>query len=254
MAMSWRTASYFSSRPTAATNSSQLLTAIPGTPRHASVRAHSQRHTQARAQAQTRGSFPRRFLAFLFENLCTAPLVCRRPRALPASRTFGGLAPAAKYTYIDAFNGKTVTRETLLRYTFKSRLVNVLIPGFLGETCRPGLILQTLLEGGWGGFGAFTWGCSPRHRGLFLRPRRAKASLGRGHVLLDDSRLRCDRIPIRHSLRRLLGPPWAHALTSFCRSPGEYCNVRRISTSRAGPNPAPHVGLLLPGDRQPWLP
>src|SRR5207302_6251431 len=86
-----------------------------------------------------RGSFPRRFLAFLFENLCTAPLVCRRPRALPASRTFGGPAPAAKYTYIDAFNGKTVTRETLLRYTFKSCLVNVLIRGFLWKIWSPWL-------------------------------------------------------------------------------------------------------------------
>src|SRR5205823_12278682 len=112
----------------------------------ASVRAHSQRHTQARAQAQTRGSFPRRFLAFLFENLCTAPLVCRRPRALPASRTFGGLAPAAKYTYIDAFNGKTVTRETLLRYTFKSGPVNVLIRGNLWKTWRSGFDLLSRLE------------------------------------------------------------------------------------------------------------
>jgi len=45
-------------------------------------------HRLARRR-KPRGSFPRRFLAFLFENLCTAPLVCRRPRALPASRTFG---------------------------------------------------------------------------------------------------------------------------------------------------------------------
>src|SRR5207302_6367958 len=189
-AISWRTASYFSSRPTAATNPPAYLAqsqALSDMPDSVLIRRDTRRLARRR---KPRGSFPRRFLAFLFENLCTAPLVCRRPRALPASRTFGGPAPAAKYTYIDAFNGKTVTRETLLRYTFKSRLVNVLIRGFLWKTCRPGLILQTLLEGGWGGFGAFTWGCSPRHRGLFLRPRRAKASLGRGHVLLDDSRLR----------------------------------------------------------------
>src|SRR5438094_4235125 len=175
MAMSWRTASYFSSRPTAATNSSQLLTAIPGTPRHASVRAHSQRHTQARAQAQTRGSFPRRFLAFLFENLCTAPLVCRRPRALPASRTFGGLAPAAKYTYIDAFNGKTVTRETLLRYTFKSHCVNILIRGFLWKTSLPG-VRVTCNEKGDSQLGIRFFSCSggSGYRDMFQSPWHAQ--------------------------------------------------------------------------------
>jgi inner membrane protein len=51
---------------------------------------------------------------------------------------FGSPAPAAKYTYIDAFNGKSVTRETLLRYTFKSLPVNVLIRGFLWKTSRAG--------------------------------------------------------------------------------------------------------------------
>ena len=39
-----------------------------------------------------------------------------------------------KHTYIDAFKGRTVTRETLIRYTFKSHLVNVLIRGFLWKT------------------------------------------------------------------------------------------------------------------------
>jgi hypothetical protein len=46
----------------------------------------------------------------------------------------GGPAPAAKYTYIDAFRGKTVTRETLLRYTVKSYSVNVLIRGNLWKS------------------------------------------------------------------------------------------------------------------------
>ena len=59
-----------------------------------------------------------------------APCVARFPHAWRP-------APAAKYTYIDAFNGKTVTRETLLRYTFKSRPVNVLIRGFLWKTLGP---------------------------------------------------------------------------------------------------------------------
>ena len=59
-----------------------------------------------------------------------APCVAREPH-------FGGPAPAAKHTYIDAFHGKTVTRETLLRYTFKSRYVNVLISGNVWKTARP---------------------------------------------------------------------------------------------------------------------
>jgi inner membrane protein len=63
------------------------------------------------------------------------------PRRLPAVGSvrcpiphFRGPAPAIKYTYIDAFNGKSVTRETLLRYLFKSLPVNVLIRGFLWKT------------------------------------------------------------------------------------------------------------------------
>ena len=63
-----------------------------------------------------------------------APCVARFPH-------FGGPAPAAKYTYIDAFNGKTVTRETLLRYTFKSGPVNVLIRGNLWKTWPSGFDL-----------------------------------------------------------------------------------------------------------------
>src|SRR2546430_12543793 len=142
MAMSWRTASYFSSRPTAATNSSQLSTAIPGTPRHASVCAHSQRHAQARAQAQNQGDHSPGHFSHFYLKICAprrlsaaGPVRCPLPAPL-------GPAPAAKYTYIDAFNGKTVTPKTLLRYTFKSCFVNVLIRGFLWKSCRPGLILQ----------------------------------------------------------------------------------------------------------------
>src|SRR6266404_414668 len=41
--------------------------------------------------------------------------------------------------YIDALNGKTVTRETLLRYTLKSYSVNDLIRGRLWETLGGGL-------------------------------------------------------------------------------------------------------------------
>src|SRR6266700_3382280 len=73
------------------------------------------------------------------------------PRRLPAAgapcvaRFPHPWSPAhpAKHTYIDAFNGKTVTRETLLRYTFKSHLVNVLIRGFLWKNLPPGLNLTS---------------------------------------------------------------------------------------------------------------
>jgi inner membrane protein len=54
---------------------------------------------------------------------------------------FESPAPAIKHTYIDAFHGKTVTRETLLRYTFKSLAVNVLIGGFLWKTYLSGLLV-----------------------------------------------------------------------------------------------------------------
>src|SRR5207302_4907644 len=189
--MSWRTASYFSSRPTAATNSSQLLTAIPGTPRACrGPCSFAETRTGSRAGANQGDHSPGDFSHFCLKICAPRRLSAAGPVRCPLPALLGAWPQPLNTPNIDAFNGKTVTPKTLLRYTFKSRLVNVLIRGFLWKTCRPGLILQTLLEGGWGGFGAFTWGCSPRHRGLFLRPRRAKASLGRGHVLLDDSRLR----------------------------------------------------------------
>jgi eukaryotic-like serine/threonine-protein kinase len=44
---------------------------------------------------------------------------------------------AVKHFYIDAFRDKNDTRETLLRYTFKSYSVNVLIRGNLWNSLRP---------------------------------------------------------------------------------------------------------------------
>jgi hypothetical protein len=67
----------------------------------------------------------------LIENLCAALLAHRKLRASLVFPHLESPAPAAKHTYIDAFDDKTVTRKTLLRYTFKSYLVNVLIRGFL---------------------------------------------------------------------------------------------------------------------------
>ena len=92
-----------------------------------------------------RGSFPRRSFAFLIENLYAA---C--PPLAPCGARFphsGSPAPAAKHTYIDAFNGKTVTRETLLRYTFKSLPVNVLIRGFLWKNSHPDSVSISDSEG-----------------------------------------------------------------------------------------------------------
>src|SRR5438132_13034495 len=134
--MSWRTASYFSSRPTAATNSSRLLIAIPGTPRACrSSCSFAETRTGSRAGANQGDHSPGDFSLFCLK-ICAprrlsaagpAPCVARFPH-------LGGPTPVAKHIYIDAFNGKTVTRETLLRYTFKSHLVNILILGFLWKT------------------------------------------------------------------------------------------------------------------------
>jgi len=44
---------------------------------------------------------------------------------------------AEKHFYIDAFRDKNDTRETLLRYTFKSHSVNVLIGGYLWISQAP---------------------------------------------------------------------------------------------------------------------
>jgi hypothetical protein len=63
---------------------------------------------------------------------CLNPSAPRRSIAAgPVRRPMRTLktVPAAKYIDIDAFNGKTVTRKTLLRYTLKSPGVNLLIRG-----------------------------------------------------------------------------------------------------------------------------
>src|SRR5215470_15433834 len=137
MAMSWRTASYFSSSPTAATLSSQKRypAASPNqcmsgqVTRGALKSPLSDRDTDRLARWRKTQGYPQRSLAFLFESFSAVPFIHSPPRALPAFRTSGGSAPAAKYINIDAFNGKTVTRETLVRYTFKSPPVNLLIRG-----------------------------------------------------------------------------------------------------------------------------
>src|SRR5437660_8620046 len=140
MAMSWRTASYFSSRPTAATNSSQLLTAIPGTPRAcrgpcslAETRAGS------RAGANQGDHSPGDFSHFCLKICAPRRLSAAGPVRCPLPALLGAWPQPLNTPNIDAFNGKTVTRETLLRYTFKSCLVNVLIRGFLWKIWSPWL-------------------------------------------------------------------------------------------------------------------
>src|SRR6266850_2001649 len=58
--------------------------------------------------------------------------------------------------YIDALNGKTVTRETLLRYTLKSHSVNDLIRGNLWETLE-GRTSTTLLPPGYNLWRRLSW-------------------------------------------------------------------------------------------------
>ena len=57
----------------------------------------------------------------------TCPVRCPLPH-------LWGSASAAGYTYIDALNGRTVTRQTHLSYTLKSQFVNILIRGFVWKT------------------------------------------------------------------------------------------------------------------------
>src|SRR6267378_676468 len=138
--MSWRTASYFSSRPTAATNSSRYLTAVPRTPWHRGAGSFAETRAGWRAGANHGGISPEDRSLCCLNN--SAPR--RMPAAGPVRCPLPALlepGPCAKYTHIDAFNGKTVTRETLLRYTFKSHRVNVLFHGFLWKTSWPGFKL-----------------------------------------------------------------------------------------------------------------
>src|SRR6267143_2544881 len=109
-----------------------------------------------------------------------APCVARFPHSWSPT-------PAAKHTYIDALNGKTVTPETLLRYTFKSHLVNILIRGFLWKTGGKGLI--SLQAGEAGVASALSQGVAALGMGgLFLTPKHPKKSLGHGRGLLGDFR------------------------------------------------------------------
>src|SRR5436190_17251038 len=100
-------------------------------------------------------------------------------RALPGSRTFEARPLPPSTSNIDAFNGKTVTRETLLRYTFKSCPVNVLIRGNLWKTWPSGFDLLSRLER------RDARGIRPAAlgtRACFHRPETSPASFGRTAV------------------------------------------------------------------------
>src|ERR1700685_4117137 len=90
MAMSWRTASYFSSRPTTATKPSRNPTATPLQLRAAIAdnERYWMKHGQAGAPAQTEGRIPQknayllaavRSLETSCEALCAAVRVAARP-------------------------------------------------------------------------------------------------------------------------------------------------------------------------------
>src|SRR5216683_2720434 len=99
------------------------------------------------------GEFSQKIFDFCLKT--SAPRRCPPLAPCVARFThFWGSAPAAKYTYIDAFNGKTVTRQTLLRYTLKSHLVNVLIRGFLWKNSHPDTVSPLDLASG-GAAGTF---------------------------------------------------------------------------------------------------
>src|SRR5579859_1106608 len=88
-------------------------------------------HVQANARLHVWGGSP---LTWFFVRT-----FLRRARCFSLIRTLPVIAPrwpvpAANRIYIDAVGTVSVTRETLLRYTGKSSVVNVLIVGNLWET------------------------------------------------------------------------------------------------------------------------
>src|SRR5689334_13551188 len=91
----------------------------------------------------------------------------------------------------------------------------------------------------------------PKPRHVLLSPRHAQTSLGCRRNLLGATRYGCDRIALRYSLCRLLGPPRIHPfppLRSTCR------NSRRpphVSQGVTASEPSLDLDLPLSGHRQP---
>lgn len=153
--MSCFTASYFSSRPTAATNSSKLLCAIPSTagqsrPKFLAMSGVPSPSGAAETRCKSAGSMPRLRSKLLCghrkepwgisppDRSSFCEILCAVPRCPPAARPVLRPLPAlrvrrpdSKYIYIDAVRRQSVTRQTLLRYTLNSACVNTLISGNL---------------------------------------------------------------------------------------------------------------------------
>src|SRR5215470_14625142 len=126
MAMSCRTASYFSSKPVAAT----ALLPLVSISFCANLIVARIVHTKYREKARNGRSEDS---PILYANLdFFVKTLCAVPRLLPlhAARLprFRGTAPASRDTYIDAEESESVSRVTLLSYTLNSLYVNVFLP------------------------------------------------------------------------------------------------------------------------------
>src|SRR6266481_3866404 len=133
-AISWRTASYFSSKPVAATALLPLPESVSRFPRelHRCSSAHCPHEMQRESPRWTKGGSEslRKTLNFFGEARCAVLcLLCcctlaRLPcRSLTVSSTLD--------IRIDAGTDQSVIRATLLRYTLKSLPVNILVCGKL---------------------------------------------------------------------------------------------------------------------------
>src|SRR6266436_9842132 len=133
-AISWRTASYFSSKPVAATALLPLPKCVSRFPRelHRCSSAHCPHEMQRESPRWTKGGSesPGRLSIFSVKLdapvLC--PLCCCTLARLPCRcRT----VPSTIDIRIDAGTDQSVIRATLLRYTLKSLPVNILVCGKL---------------------------------------------------------------------------------------------------------------------------
>src|SRR5215469_7282629 len=144
MAMSCRTASYFSSKPVAATAFPPLLNRVSRDSRELPHVVPRIVHTKCReiARQWAKERIPRKTLNFFGEALCAVLSVwyCCTLARLPRRR---GSSPCSPDIHIDAGIHESVIRATLLRYTLKSHSVNVLLCGIpskpvdYGSTCSP---------------------------------------------------------------------------------------------------------------------
>lgn len=174
------------------------------------------------------------FCEFLYGAPRRQLAVCPKLRPLCALRV---RSRVSKYIYIDAVRCVFVTRETLLRYTPKSALVNNLIggklwkrfttdrlstsrslrsfeihtpaaplplfwhhassPAFRSSMCMMFPAQKRLAQNG---VSFLTRSSRPRYRRMLLPTRYSEARLGSRRALLGHSRPGCRRLPLRHPL------------------------------------------------------